>query len=151
MRHGRMDAKRMGISVKGCSAIVLGLLLSLSIGSARARAEVRMPQIFSDHMVLQREMPVRVWGWADAGEQVRVSFAGQRIETTAGADGRWQIKLRKMPAEAAPQTLTIQGRNTVRFTDVLVGEVWVCSGQSNMERLLEQTIYSDGDLAGAQD
>ncbi len=138
--------------MKCCAAVILGLFLFLSLGGAvHAGAEVGMPQIFSDHMVLQREMPVRVWGWADAGEQVRVSFAGQQVETVTGADKRWQVMLKKMPAEAAPQTLTIQGRNTVRFTDVLVGEMWVCSGQSNMERLLEQTVYSDADLASAQD
>lgn len=130
--------------------VVLSLLLALSLGP-RCAAEVRTPQIFSDHMVLQREMPVRIWGWADAGEQVRVSFAGQRVETLAGADGHWQVMLKKMPAQDAPQTLKIQGRNTISFTDVLVGDVWVCSGQSNMERLLEQTINSDADLATAED
>jgi sialate O-acetylesterase len=141
----------MGNSMKGCAAVGLLFLSSFSLCVSRSEAEVRMPQIFSDHMVLQREMPVRVWGWADAGEQVQVTFAGQQVKTVTGADGRWQITLKKMRAQVAAQTLTIQGRNTVSFTDVLVGEVWVCSGQSNMERLLEQTIYSDADLATAQD
>jgi sialate O-acetylesterase len=143
--------KRMGNLMKGCLATVWSLLLSLGLGVVSATAEVRMPQIFSDHMVLLRDIPVRVWGWADVGEQVQVTFAGQHAKTIAGADGRWQVMLKKMLAQAAPQTLTIQGRNTVTFTDVLVGEVWLCSGQSNMERLLEQTIYSDADLETAKD
>jgi sialate O-acetylesterase len=141
----------MGSSMKVCIGAAYTLLLSLSLGAGSAEAEVRMPQIFSDHMVLQREMPVHIWGWADVGEQVKVTFADQQAETVTGPDGRWQVTLKKMEAQVAPQTLTIYGQNTVRFTDILVGEVWVCSGQSNMERLLEQTVYSDADLSAAQD
>jgi sialate O-acetylesterase len=143
--------KLMRISTNGCTAVVLGLALTSGLCATRAAAEVRMPQIFSDHMVLQQQMPVRIWGWADTGEKVRVSFAEQQAETITGADGRWQVVLKKMPARDVPLTLIIQGQNTLRFTDVLIGEVWVCSGQSNMERLLEQTIYSEADLDTAQD
>ncbi len=96
-------------------------------------------------------MPVRIWGWADPGERVTVTFGGRNVSAVTGTDGSWHVQLKKMKANAAPQTLAIHGQNTVTFDDVLVGDVWVCSGQSNMERLLEQTTYSDADLASAQD
>lgn len=137
--------------MKYCAPLFFVLTGLLSLSTVRSVAAVKMPQIFSDHMVLQRDMPVRVWGWASAGEHVRVAFNGQQRETVADSDGGWQVTLKEMPASDIPQSLTVQGENTLIFRDVLVGEVWVCSGQSNMERLLEQTIYSEADLASAED
>lgn len=93
-------------------------------------AKVIPAAIFGDHLVLQREMPVPVWGTADAGEKVTVSFAGQNLETTADQEGNWMVKLAPLATNATPQVLTI---NDVTIQDVLVGEVWLCSGQSNME------------------
>lgn len=113
------------------------LILLGSLGLAVAlRATVSCPVLFTDHMVLQREQPVRIWGEAAAGEQVTVEFAGQHHETVTPADGHWQVFLDPMAASAEPRTLTIRGHNTLRFTDVLVGEVWVCAGQSNMGKPL---------------
>ena len=100
------------------------------------RAEVKPNKLFVDHMVLQQQMDVPVWGTAQAGEAVAVDFAGQHVTTTAAPDGKWLVKLRPLTASAAPQTLTISGTNTLAINDVLVGEVWLCSGQSNMERPL---------------
>jgi sialate O-acetylesterase len=96
------------------------------------RADVKLPAIFSDHMLLQQDLAVPVWGWADAGEQVSVSFAGQTKTTQAGADGAWTVKLDKLAASGQPRAMTVQGKNTHTVQDVLVGEVWLCSGQSNM-------------------
>ncbi len=110
-----------------------------------------MPLLFSNHMVLQRDSPVRIWGWADVAESVTVAFGRDRIQTKAGADGRWQVMLPKMSANAHPQILTIVGKNTLAFQDVLVGDVWVCSGQSNMERLLHEVDYTDADIMSTQD
>jgi sialate O-acetylesterase len=104
------------------------LLLALAVP---VRADVRLPSVISDHMVLQRDMAVPLWGWADPGEEVRVSIAGQTQNTKAGADGKWLVKLAALK-EAGPHTLTIQGKNTLTVNDVLVGEVWLASGQSNM-------------------
>lgn len=101
-----------------------------------ARTEVTCPSIFGDHMVLQRDRAVAVWGQAAAGEQVTVEFAGQRSSATAGTDGSWRVTLDPLPASAEPRTLTVRGTNTLTFADVLVGEVWFCSGQSNMEKPL---------------
>ncbi len=103
---------------------------------AALRADVTCPALFGDHMVLQRDRPVAVWGEAAPGEQVTVEFAGQSLVTTTPADGHWQVFLKPMPASFQPRTLTIRGHNTLRFSDVLVGEVWLCSGQSNMGKPL---------------
>lgn len=100
--------------------------------SVTALAEVKLPTIFSNDMVLQRNMRVPVWGWADDGEAVTVSFRGQRVSTVA-KDGKWQVELEPMPAESEGETLTVAGKNALSLRNVVVGEVWVCSGQSNME------------------
>jgi sialate O-acetylesterase len=113
------------------------LLLANCLFSSVSFSDVSMPTVFSDHMVLQREMLVPVWGKADAGEAVTVEFSGQRLTTEAGVDGKWMVKLSSMSA-GGPFALVVQGKNTLRFSDVLVGEVWVCSGQSNMEYPLER-------------
>jgi sialate O-acetylesterase len=105
-------------------------MLALS-GISAARAAVTLPAIFSDHMVVQTGRDVPVWGWADAGEQVRVTLAGQTKTAKADAKGKWMVKLGPMPTGEA-LTLTVQGQNTLTVSDVLVGEVWLCSGQSNM-------------------
>jgi sialate O-acetylesterase len=84
-------------------------------------------------MVLQRDMQVPIWGWGDAGEKISVHFAGQKKETTVGKNGEWMVKLNKLKANASPSVLTVKGNNEIKLENVLVGEVWICSGQSNME------------------
>src|SRR5437667_5112570 len=107
----------------------LALLFPLS-----AHAELRLASLFSDGAVLQRDKPVAVWGWADAGEKVSVSIRGKSAEATANSDGRWQATLPAMPASSESAELTVTaGGKSVTVHDVLVGEVWMCSGQSNME------------------
>lgn len=98
-----------------------------------ARADVKLPAIFSDHMVLQQGMPVPVWGTADAGEEVTVTFGEQKQTTKADDKGHWEVKLSSLTANAKPAELAVAGKNKIEFKDVLVGEVWICSGQSNME------------------
>jgi len=123
------------------------LLLCTLFFCALLRAELKLPAIISDHMVLQQKQANPVWGWDVPGRKVTVTFAGQSFTTTAGKDGRWQVKLAAVPANASPQTLTIAGSTTRVIQDVLVGEVWMCSGQSNMAWSLAQTYT--GDLEGA--
>jgi sialate O-acetylesterase len=111
------------------TAIVI-FLLSLIPG---LRAEVTMPRIISDHMLLQRNQPVKIWGWADKGEKVTVAFIDQKVSVRAGKDGRWEVALEPMEA-GGPYVLTVRGKdNSLVRKDVLVGDVWICSGQSNME------------------
>lgn len=98
-------------------------------------AELRLGSPFADHMVLQREKPVAVWGWADAGESVTVAFDGQTKSATADAEGKWSLKLDVLKASAESRTLIVTGkdRRKAEVKDILVGEVWFGSGQSNME------------------
>lgn len=105
-----------------------------SLGIVCAAADVRLPAIFGDHMVLQRDADVAVWGWAAPDEIVTVagSWADKPAKTTAGPDGRWKVTLKTGPA-GGPYNLSIHGQNLVELKDVLLGEVWLCSGQSNME------------------
>ncbi len=126
------------------------LLLCL-FASMTAFADLRMPQIFSDHMVLQREMPVPVWGWEKPGATVTVDFAGQTQTTRVADDGRWQLALSKLEANAAGRDLVVSSSTGEerRYREVLVGEVWLCSGQSNMEWPLKRARDSYTEVAGA--
>ncbi len=112
------------------------LLVFVSLFSL-ARADVTLAPLFTDHAVLQRDKPVPVWGRADAGEAVTVKFSEQTRKTTAGADGRWIVFLDALPASAQGVELTVIGKNTLTIHDLVVGEVWLCSGQSNMEFTIE--------------
>lgn len=113
---------------------IAGILLMICSPMA-AHAEVKLASPFSSHMVLQRDLPAPVWGWADAGETVKVEFAGQSKTTTTASDGKWRIDLDPLTASADGRAMTIGGSNTAKLIvldDVLVGEVWLASGQSNM-------------------
>jgi len=112
-------------------AILQALSFGLVVAPAVARAEVKLPPAISSHMVLQREMPVPIWGTAAPGEKVTVAFQGQEKSTTADKDGKWLVKLDPLKV-SGPDKLTVAGTNTLTLDDVLVGEVWVGSGQSNM-------------------
>jgi sialate O-acetylesterase len=129
-------------------AQLLPLLITCCWGlhGAALRAEVSLSAVFSDHMVLQREHKNRVWGRAERGEQVTVKISDQEHTTTADEAGRWQVTLSALPA-GGPHQLEISGKNSLTISDVLVGEVWICSGQSNMEWPVEAT--NDGDLEQA--
>lgn len=110
---------------------------------ASASAAVKMPSIFSDHMVLQRDKPVPIWGQANPGEEVTVEFATQKKTTLADASGRWGVTLEPMTANDEPQILKA---GSVTIQDVLVGEVWLASGQSNMEWEMQMKPDSKADL-----
>ena len=118
-------------------------------------SELKMPAIFADGMVLQRDKPVSVWGWADAGTEVTVEFAGQKKTATVTSTNReWRVTLDPMKANAAPQTMSVRGRLlnsdsgllSSSFTNVLVGDVWLCSGQSNMEMPVGYISWTGGAL-----
>ncbi len=132
MYAGARQSRGMGKVKRTAFFSAAALLLAVC---ATATAEVRLPNVFSDHAVLQRNQPVRVWGWAAAGEQVTVRFHDQARTATAGANGAWEAWLTPETA-GGPYTLTVSGSQTekpIERADILVGDVWVASGQSNME------------------
>lgn len=118
------------------------------LSSQQARADVKPHALFSDGMVLQRDMKVPIWGTADDGEKVTVSFQGQHATTTA-KDGKWRVRLEKLKA-GGPSDMTIAGKNHIQIKDVLVGEVWICSGQSNMEMSLKATANAQQVIANSK-
>lgn len=111
---------------------LLSCMMMILSGSF-AFADVTLPKVFSNNMVLQRGLPIPVFGKADPGEKVSVAFAGNTVEATADADGKWMVRLPEMNADEEGRTMTVKGANTISFNDVVIGEVWFCSGQSNME------------------
>lgn len=128
-------------------AVRFSLAIAAGLLAAAVRAELRLPTILSDHMVLQQKQANPIWGWDDPGTRVQVSFGGRTYQGVAGADGRWVVKLDAAPANATPQTLTVEGTSRRQVMDILIGEVWVCSGQSNMAFRL--TSDWNGDLEAA--
>jgi sialate O-acetylesterase len=113
-----------------------------------ARADVRLPQVFSSHMVLQQDKPVVIWGWAQPNEKVTVEVATASQQLQANERGEWKAVLPAMKA-GGPYTVTVTGSNTVRFEDVMVGEVWLCSGQSNMEMGIGACLDAKKEIAAA--
>ncbi|MDX1945824.1 MAG: sialate O-acetylesterase [Pirellulaceae bacterium] len=118
--------------------------------AAAAHADVKLPPFFSDHLVLQRETQVPIWGTAAAGEKVTVRFRDQEKSTTAGADGKWRVELDPLQV-GQPGELTVAGKNMLTLQDVLVGEVWVGSGQSNMQGATRSYAVNDAELARLRD
>jgi len=116
-------------SIARSLTLALGVVMSATGWLA---ADVRLPAVFSDFMVIQRDMPVPVWGWAEPAERVTVSLADQSVATSADAQGRWSVRLTPMSA-GGPLVMRVRGRNTLEIKEILVGEVWLASGQSNME------------------
>ncbi len=111
-------------------------------------ADVRLPSLFTEHMVLQQGQENRVWGWADTAESVTVSICGQSQAATADTDGRWSVQLEPLEA-GGPFQLRVKGKNLIELADVLVGEVWVCSGQSNMAFSVNRANDSDLEMLAA--
>ncbi len=126
----------------------IGLILQSL--SAPLHADVRLPSLIGDHMVVQQGKPIRLWGWADAGEQITASFSDASATATTDKAGHWQLTLPARAASTVPQALTITGTNSIVVQDVLVGEVWLCSGQSNMEWPLTKTNHGPKEIPVAE-
>ncbi|MEI6377130.1 MAG: acetyl esterase, partial [bacterium] len=125
---------------------ILGLILILPIS---LRADVSLPPIFSDHAVLQKAARVPIWGKASPGENVEVVLGAASAMSTAGADGKWRVTLDLSEAPPGPLVLLIKGKNQITVSDVLIGEVWLCSGQSNMEFTLTDLTTDTMEIAGS--
>ena len=127
------------------SVAFLGLILA----ACTAQADVTLNGLFSDHVVLQRQTTAPVWGAADPGEVVTVTFRDQKQSDTADAKGQWKVELKNL-ALGEPATLTVAGKNTLTVNDVLVGDVWLCSGQSNMASQLNSVENAEAEMAAAK-
>ena len=123
--------------------LVLLSFYLFGIGKDRICADVNLPLIFTNNMVPQRNQINRIWGAAEVGEKISVSIARQNHTTRANKDGNWQVEINPMPSSKVGYTLTVEGQNRIEIEDVLVGEVWLCSGQSNMEWPVSATYDSD--------
>lgn len=143
-----MITKYTRMSKSVIHALVLAaVLLSVSF----LGAEVRLPSVIGSHMVLQRDMPINIWGWAEPGEAVRLKMAGQSVNVKADEDGQWKAVFKPLEAGGEPLTLIVKGNRSpeIKLEDILVGEVWVCSGQSNMQWTLGRTHSPSGEIQQA--
>ena len=125
------------------------VLLALFWACLSSNADVQLPNVIGSNMVLQRDLPVPIWGWADKGEEVSVSFGGETKSTEAGGNGKWMVKLSALKANAKPAKMKIEGKNKITLENILVGEVWICSGQSNMEWRLNGTSNAKEEVAAS--
>lgn len=132
----------MRMALRTCSLGVLGM-------ACCAQAEVELPSVFSDHMVIQRGKPVIVWGKAEPGEPVSATLADQRATATGDPAGRFRLELPAMESAAGAMELVVSGRNQIRVQDVVLGEVWLAGGQSNMRFTLKQSERGEEEAAGA--
>lgn len=131
--------------------VTISVSLLMLVGATPTQAQLRPAALFQDGVVLQRDAEVPVWGWAEAGTEVTVSIDGQSRTATATASGRWEVSLPSMTA-GGPHTLTVRGDgDTLEVRDVLVGDVWICSGQSNMEWVVADARNAEQEIAQADD
>jgi len=133
--------------MKLCPLPLLAFALAAATG---AYADISFAPLFRDGAVLQRDQPIAVWGQAAAAEKVEVTFRGQTATVITRANGRWRVTLKPEPASPVPSDLTATGANTAVVRNVLVGDVWLCSGQSNMAMLVRNSAHAEGTIAGAQ-
>ena len=133
------------MNFKQNSLLILCILL---VVSASLSAEVILPKVIGHNMVLQRLKTVPIWGTASPGEKITVSFGAQRKETIASDSGKWVVKLNPMEASELPREMIISGTNTIKLKNILVGEVWLCSGQSNMEYAMRKNSKIQGTVKG---
>ena len=129
----------------------LRIVAALVLCAGAARAEVKLPALFSNGMVLQRGAPIPVWGTANAGESVTVVLGSAKQTAMAGADGKWMLRLPPVATAAESMEMTVSGQNTLKISNVAVGEVWLASGQSNMELRVPRTLNAQAEIAAANE
>ena len=136
------------LKLMGAGCMAAGILAFGGGFCPSARAEVRLPKVFSSHMVLQRQKALMIWGWAQPNETVTVQISGASAQAQANERGEWKVTLPAMEA-GGPYKLTVSGSSTVKYEDVMVGEVWLCSGQSNMEMGIRGVQDAEKEIAEA--
>ncbi len=138
-----MKSKKTGLAL-------LFILVVISFTTLATGQSLRLPKIFSDNMVLQQQLPVVIWGWAEPGTKVTVKFDRQNMTVKSNSDGKWRVELKPLKANSKGQKLIVRtSKETIEFDNVLVGEVWLCSGQSNMEWPMAKVDNARQELANA--
>jgi len=145
--HSRKDKKVKTTTPRKVIINAATLIVLLAVFTS-ARADVKLPHVFTDKMVLQRDIQIPVWGWAQPAEKITLTFNNNTVTTTADSDGKWLAHLPPQKA-GGPFEMTIAANNTVTLTDILVGELWLCSGQSNMEMGLGLITNTKTEVANA--
>ncbi|MCP4811224.1 MAG: sialate O-acetylesterase [Planctomycetaceae bacterium] len=131
------------------TTLLAGILLLLLTAASTAQADIKLPNVLGSHMVMQRDVPLAIWGTAAANEAITVTMGTDQASTTANATGNWRVQLKPQQADGKSRTLTVKGKNTVVLDDILIGEVWIGSGQSNMEWQLANTQDAKKAIAAA--
>ncbi|HTN03385.1 MAG TPA: sialate O-acetylesterase [Planctomycetaceae bacterium] len=122
----------------------------LLAGLSAAQANVRLPAVIGNNMVLQKDVPLPIWGWADAGEDVSVTFGANTVTAKADGAGKWKVTLPAVATAGGPHEMTVKGKNEIKISNILVGEVWAGSGQSNMQWSVNSTMNAQEEIANAK-
>ena len=126
------------------------LLLAFFFGVANVQADVRLPAVISNNMVLQKDIPLPIWGWADPGERITVTIGKSVLTKTADRAGNWRVTLPPIKTAGGPHEMIVKGKNEIKVSNILIGEVWVGSGQSNMQFSLTQSINGQQEIENAK-
>lgn len=137
---------KLKVKILGSAICCFVLLISQA-----ALCRVKLPLLISDGMVLQRDADVKIWGWADKGEKVTINFNGKTYNATTGTDGKWSVMLSELKAGDGPYSMDINASNHIILTNIMIGDVWVCSGQSNMELAMDRVKYRYPDVVAHAD
>jgi sialate O-acetylesterase len=121
----------------------------LGAGLKAVQADVRLPEVISNNMVLQKDIPLPIWGWANGGEEVTVTLGETTVTTTADGDGKWQVTLPAIKTAGGPHEMVVKGINEIKISNILVGEVWAGSGQSNMQWSVNASMNAPAEVANA--
>lgn len=135
--------------MKRCAIVAAVLVAGFGAGLPAASANVTLPAVISDNMVLQSGKPLPIWGWADPGEEVKVSLEGVTATATADAHGNWSVRLPARKASRSPVSMIVAGKNSITVQNILVGEVWLGSGQSNMQWSVQASSNAQQEIADA--
>jgi len=135
-----IQKKKTVMSVRNLKILFISTLTLIPVLSVFCSADISLPTIFGDNMVLQQNKNIVLWGWSEAKEEVRINFLGQKQQITADDEGNWQVRFDPVKA-GGPYEMTFSGNNTITLTNILIGEVWLCGGQSNMEQPIAGWLF----------
>ena len=136
--------------MKNVRRYLIAALGAMLAGVSAAQADVRLPEIISNNMVLQKDIPLPIWGWADAGEEVTVTLGESSVKGTADGAGKWKVTLPAVKTAGGPHEMTVKGKNEIKVSNILIGEVWAGSGQSNMQWNVAQSTNGQQEIASAK-